>query len=98
MAARVVGDWVELPGPAEWWERPGLTAAENKALIDKWGFDFSEADTGHEEAWNLVHVQKEPAGDSWGYIFPAAGNLLMMPKNNITLEFMKLHSGSFFGR
>ena len=94
MAARLPGDWVELPGPAEWWERQGLTVAQNDALIDKWGFDFSEAESGHEEAWNLVHAAQEPNDNSWEYIFPATGDLFMMPRTSMSEEFIRLFSGS----
>jgi hypothetical protein len=40
-------EWVDLPGPAEWWP-------DNKNDLDATGFCFSDKKTGHKQALDMV--------------------------------------------
>jgi hypothetical protein len=74
-------EWVDLPGPAEWWpEDEGLDAT---------GFQFSDQKYGHKEAWLMVMGDKEPEDGSYNRVFPAEDDLLIMEDNSMSRMALK---------
>jgi hypothetical protein len=75
-------DWVDLPGPAEWWP-DSITA------IDATGFTFSDQSTGHMEAMQLVLSKEAPDEELYQRLFPSHTDLRVMNDDSQTRMLLK---------
>lgn len=58
-------EWVDLPGPAEWWP-------EDDKKIDRLGFGFSDQKYGHKEAFLLVTSKPDEfVKEAYSRVFPS---------------------------
>jgi hypothetical protein len=70
-------EWIDLPGPAEWWP-------ESIDEIDATGFTFSDQTTGHEEAMKLVLSKETPNEELYQRLFPSHTDLRVMNDDSQT--------------
>jgi hypothetical protein len=61
-------EYVELPGPAEWWP-------ENYDY-EKHGFAVPAVDNGYQEAFAMVFSDEEP--ERYAFVFPSDDDLRVM--------------------
>jgi hypothetical protein len=76
-------EWVDLPGPAQWWPDD----------IDSTGFIFSDQSTGHKEAMLMVENDELLDEDLYYRLFPSHTDLRVMEDNSQSRLLLK----SFFG-
>ena len=62
-------EWIELPGPADWWP-------EDEA-IDSTGFYFLEPNPGYRQALELVLASKYPNDGSYERVLASDDTLLL---------------------
>jgi hypothetical protein len=75
LAVWVFGDeeWIDLPGPAEWWQ--------DTYDFDKYGFALHAFEPGYEEAWAMTRllVTNPIPVERFNMVFPSEDELRVMP-------------------
>ena len=76
-------EWVELPGPAEWWP-------DTEDRLDATGFKFStKSPKGLQAAMLMVYATEEPEDGSYQRIFPSNSELWVMDDTTATQHFLR---------